>query len=95
MKKDLSMTVRLETTLGEVVIKLASEDDRSIGYVLRQLILEALEARKIDVSFREKSPTYGIAACAAEIQPVEPVGKAMKSAAKSKVKAVKRRKGKK
>jgi hypothetical protein len=46
MKKDISMTVRLEAPLGELVQKLAKEDDRSIGYVLRMLIVEALQARK-------------------------------------------------
>jgi len=47
MKKDVSMTVRLEAPLGEAVQKLANDDDRSIGYVLRQLIIEALQARKL------------------------------------------------
>ena len=47
MKKDISMTVRLETPLGETVEKLAKDDDRSIGYVLRMLIIEALQARKL------------------------------------------------
>ena len=46
MKKDISMTVRLEAPLGEAVQKIAKDDDRSIGYVLRQLIVEALQARK-------------------------------------------------
>jgi predicted transcriptional regulator len=46
MKKEISMTVRLEAPLGELLQKLAKEDDRSIGYVLRQLIVEALQARK-------------------------------------------------
>ena len=41
------MTVRLEAPLGELVQKLADNDDRSIGYVLRQLILEAMQARKL------------------------------------------------
>ena len=47
MKKDISMTVRLEAPLGEIVQKLAKKDDRSIGYVLRMLIVEALQARKL------------------------------------------------
>jgi len=47
MKKDISMTVRLEAPLGEIVQKLAKEDDRSIGYVLRMLVIEALQARKM------------------------------------------------
>ena len=47
MKKDISMTVRLEAPLGETVQKLAKEDDRSIGYVLRMLIIEALQVRKL------------------------------------------------
>ena len=41
------MTVRLEGPLGEIVLKLAKNDDRSIGYVLRQLIVEALQTRKL------------------------------------------------
>ena len=47
MKKDISMTVRLEAPLGELVQKLSKDDDRSIGYVLRMLIIEALQARKM------------------------------------------------
>jgi hypothetical protein len=47
MKKDTSMTVRLEAPLGEIVQKLAKDDDRSIGYVLRMLVIEALQARKL------------------------------------------------
>jgi len=46
MKKEISMTVRLEAPLGEAVQQLADKDDRSIGYVLRMLIVEALQARK-------------------------------------------------
>jgi len=45
MKKDISMTVRLEAPLGEIVQKLATDDDRSLGYILRMLIVEALQAR--------------------------------------------------
>jgi hypothetical protein len=47
MKKDVSMTVRLEAPLGEAVQQLAADDDRSIGYVLRMLVIEALQARKL------------------------------------------------
>jgi hypothetical protein len=47
MKKDISMTVRLEAPLGTVVQQLAKNDDRSIGYVLRMLVVEALQARKL------------------------------------------------
>ena len=47
MKKDISMTVRLEAPLGEIVQKLATDDDRSLGYILRMLIVEALQARKL------------------------------------------------
>jgi hypothetical protein len=47
MKKDVSMTVRLEAPLGELIQKIAKDDDRSIGYVLRQLIIEALQAKKL------------------------------------------------
>ena len=47
MKKNISMTVRLEGPVGDVVQKIAKDDDRSIGYVLRMLIIEALQARKL------------------------------------------------
>jgi len=47
MKKDISMTVRLEGHLGDIVQKLSKDDDRSIGYVLRMLVVEALQARKL------------------------------------------------
>jgi len=46
MKKEMSMTVRLEASLGEIVQKIAKDDDRSIGCVLRMLVIEALRARK-------------------------------------------------
>lgn len=47
MKKEISMTVRLEAPIGEAVQKIAKDDDRSIGYVLRMLVVEALQARKL------------------------------------------------
>ena len=47
MKKDISMTVRLEGPVGDAVQKIAKDDDRSIGYVLRMLVIEALRARKV------------------------------------------------
>ncbi|MEI9966950.1 MAG: hypothetical protein WDN67_05015 [Candidatus Moraniibacteriota bacterium] len=33
--------------MGELVQKLAKDDDRSIGYVLRELIVEALRTRRL------------------------------------------------
>jgi len=47
MKLQESVTVRLEQEIAEIIKNMAEEDDRSISYVIRKLIIEALTARKL------------------------------------------------
>ena len=47
MKKDLVLTVRVESDMKTVIQGLAQEDDRTVAWILRKLITEALEARKL------------------------------------------------
>jgi len=47
MKKLIILTVRVETEVGEAIHTLAREDDRSVAWVTRALITEALKARKL------------------------------------------------
>ena len=42
-KKSVSMTVRLEEALAEKILRLAQADERSTSYVIRKLLIEALE----------------------------------------------------
>ena len=46
-KKDVPYTVRVESQVANIIQKLADEDERTISFVLRKLIVEALEARKL------------------------------------------------
>ena len=46
-KKDVPYTVRVESQVAIIIKKLADEDERTISFVLRKLIVEALEARKL------------------------------------------------
>ena len=47
MKKIVVLTVRLDSETGEAIRVLAQADDRSVAWVARKLITEALEARKL------------------------------------------------
>ncbi|WP_281559968.1 hypothetical protein [Thalassomonas sp. RHCl1] len=47
MKKIMVITVRLDTETGETIHALAQADDRSVAWVARTLITEALTARKL------------------------------------------------
>ncbi len=53
-KKDVPYTVRVESQIATVIQKLADEDERTISFVLRKLIVEALEARKLIKPKRKK-----------------------------------------
>lgn len=46
-KKTVPYTVRVESEIAEVVQKLADDDERTISFVLRKLLLEALQSRKL------------------------------------------------
>ena len=41
-KKTVSMTVRLEEDIAAKISQMAEADDRSVSYVIRKLLLEAL-----------------------------------------------------
>lgn len=47
MKKDLVLTVRVDTEMNSLIQSLAKKDDRTVAWMLRKLITEALEAREI------------------------------------------------
>ena len=46
MKKVVVLTVRLDEATGEIIHALARAEDRSIAWVARALLLEALDSRK-------------------------------------------------
>jgi len=46
MKKIIVITIRVDSETGEAIRTLAQADDRSVAWVARTLIIEALEARK-------------------------------------------------
>ena len=46
MKKVVVLTVRLESEVDEAIRSIAQADDKSVAWVARTLITEALEARK-------------------------------------------------
>lgn len=41
-KKTVSMTVRLEEDIAAKILKMAESDERSVSYVIRKLLMEAL-----------------------------------------------------
>ena len=47
MKKDVVITVRVDSEVDEIIRALAQKDDRTVAWVARKLIIEALEARKL------------------------------------------------
>ena len=47
MKKIIVLTVRIDSDTSEAIKALAQADDRSLAWVARTLIIEALKARKL------------------------------------------------
>ncbi len=47
MKKEIVLTVRVDAELNSIIQSLAEEDDRTVAWMLRKLITEALEARNL------------------------------------------------
>jgi predicted transcriptional regulator len=53
MKKEVVITVRVDSETDEIIRSLAKKDDRTIAWTTRKLITEALEARKL-LKLKEK-----------------------------------------
>jgi len=47
MKKEVVITVRVDSETNDVIRALAEKDDRTVAWTTRKLITEALEARKL------------------------------------------------
>ncbi|WDD96746.1 hypothetical protein [Thalassomonas actiniarum] len=47
MKKIIVLTVRVDSEVGEAIHALAQADERSVAWVTRKLLTEALKARKL------------------------------------------------
>jgi len=56
MKKIIVLTIRVDSETGEAIHALAQADDRSVAWVARTLIIEALEARNILKPRDDKKP---------------------------------------
>lgn len=47
MKKEVVITVRVDSEINDIIRSLAEKDDRTIAWTIRKLITEALKARKL------------------------------------------------
>lgn len=47
MKKEVILSVRVDSDVDDILRALAKKDDRTIAWIVRKLIIEALEARKL------------------------------------------------
>ncbi|WDD97878.1 hypothetical protein [Thalassomonas actiniarum] len=56
MKKDAVVTVRVESEIHSILNDLAKKDDRTVAWIARTLIAEALEARNLLPS-QDKEPS--------------------------------------
>ncbi|WDE10625.1 hypothetical protein [Thalassomonas haliotis] len=56
MKKDAVVTVRVETEIHDILNGLAKKDDRTIAWIARTLISEALVARQL-LPAQEQEPS--------------------------------------
>lgn len=45
-KKTVSITVRVEEEIASKITQLANQDERSISYIIRKLLIEALEKKQ-------------------------------------------------
>ncbi len=54
MKKEIVITLRVDTEINDIICSLAEKDDRTIAWTARNLITEALMARKLLSSKNKK-----------------------------------------
>lgn len=47
MKKEVVLTVRVDPEIKEIIDSIAQKGDRTVAWVTRSLITEALQARKL------------------------------------------------
>ena len=47
MKKEVVLTVRVDPEIKDIIDSIAQKDDRTVAWVTRSLITEALQARKL------------------------------------------------
>jgi predicted transcriptional regulator len=47
MKKEVILSVRVDSDIDDILRTLAKKDDRTVAWIVRKLIIEALEARKL------------------------------------------------
>ncbi|THB66633.1 MAG: ribbon-helix-helix protein, CopG family [Gammaproteobacteria bacterium] len=45
-KKEVVISVRIDSEISEIINALAKDDDRTVGWVARKLLTEALESRR-------------------------------------------------
>lgn len=47
MKKEVVLSVRVEPDIDDILRALAKKEDRTVAWIVRKLIVDALEARKL------------------------------------------------
>lgn len=47
MKKEVVITVRVDSEIDEIIRSLAAKEDRTVAWITRKLITEALQKRKL------------------------------------------------
>lgn len=47
MKKEVVLSVRVDSDIDDILRTLAGKEDRTVAWIVRKLIVEALEARKL------------------------------------------------
>ena len=47
MKKEILITVRVDSDIKDLIDTIAEKDNRAVAWVTRNLIIEALKARKL------------------------------------------------
>lgn len=58
MKKETIITVRVSSEIKSILQSLAEQDDRTLAWMVRKLLLEALDARGLLVPESEKQGKF-------------------------------------